>query len=338
MKYPFLFLLFLFSFTAFGQLGGRATYQFLNLMSSPRQAALGGKIITNYDYDPDSAVYNPANINYEMDNQLSVNYVNYLADINYGTASYAYQWDRRVQVLHAAVTYINYGTFDGRDEDGNPTGDFGGSEAALSLGYALQIGRTDFHVGANAKLITSTLAEYSSVGGAIDLGLTYNYEDWDLNAAFVVRNIGTQFTPFVDTIEKLPLEIDAGVSQIVPNVPIRWHLTFENLQLLGIAFENDARGTTDLNGITTPEEVGILDNVVRHTIVGVELFPRGGFNIRLGYNFRRSEELRIINQRSFAGLSAGFGIKINKVRFNYAYARFNSAAASSFFGIGIDLK
>lgn len=324
--------------TAMSQLGGRGTYQFLNLMSSPRQAALGGKIITNYDYDPDSALYNPATINYRMDNQLSANYVNYLADINYGTASYAYLWDRRTQVLHASITYINYGSFDGRDETGQFTGEFGGGEAALSIGYATNIPYTNIHVGANVKFITSQLAEFNSVGGAIDIGAIYNYEDWDLNAAVVVRNIGTQFTPYVDTIEKLPLEIDAGISQIVPNVPIRWHLTFENLQLWNIAFQNEANSTTDLEGNVTSEEIGFLDNVVRHTIVGVELFPRGGFNLRLGYNFRRSEELRIINQRSFAGLSAGFGIKINKMRFNYAYARYNSAAASSFFGIGIDLQ
>lgn len=326
------------SSTALCQLGGRGTYQFLNLISSPRQAALGGKIITNYDYDPDSALYNPATINYRMDNQLSANYVDYFADINYGTASYAYLVDRRTQVIHAGVTYINYGTFDGRDETGQSTGDFTGSEAAVSVGYAINIPRTNFHLGANVKFITSTLAEFSSLGGAIDLGAIYNYEEWDLNAALVIRNIGTQFTPFVDTIEKLPLEIDAGISQIVPNVPIRWHLTFENLQLWNIAFENEARGTVDLEGNVTPEEIGILDNVIRHTIVGVELFPKGGFNLRFGYNFRRSEELRIINQRSFAGLSAGFGIKINKIRFNYAFARFNSAASSSFFGIGIDLK
>lgn len=326
------------SSTALCQLGGRGTYQFLNLISSPRQAALGGKIITNYDYDPDSALYNPATINYRMDNQLSANYVDYFADINYGTASYAYLVDRRTQVIHAGVTYINYGTFDGRDETGQSTGDFTGSEAAVSVGYAINIPRTNFHLGANVKFITSTLAEFSSLGGAIDLGAIYNYEEWDLNAALVIRNIGTQFTPFVDTIEKLPLEIDAGISQIVPNVPIRWHLTFENLQLWNIAFENEARGTLDLEGNVTPEEIGILDNVIRHTIVGVELFPKGGFNLRFGYNFRRSEELRIINQRSFAGLSAGFGIKINKIRFNYAFARFNSAASSSFFGIGIDLK
>lgn len=326
------------SSTALCQLGGRGTYQFLNLISSPRQAALGGKIITNYDYDPDSALYNPATINYRMDNQLSANYVDYFADINYGTASYAYLVDRRTQVIHAGVTYINYGTFDGRDETGQSTGDFTGSEAAVSVGYAINIPRTNFHLGANVKFITSTLAEFSSLGGAIDLGAIYNYEEWDLNAALVIRNIGTQFTPFVDTIEKLPLEIDAGISQIVPNVPIRWHLTFENLQLWNIAFENEARGTVDLEGNVTPEEIGILDNVIRHTIVGVELFPKGGFNLRFGYNFRRSEELRIINQRSFAGLSAGFGIKINKIRFNYAFARYNSAASSSFFGIGIDLK
>ncbi len=326
------------SFVAKSQLGGRATYQFLNLMSSPRQAAMGGKVITNYDYDPDSALYNPANINYRMDNQLAVNYVNYLSDINYGTASYAYMWDRRTQVLHAGVTYINYGTFDGRDENGSATGDFGGGEAALSLGYAINVPNTNLHVGSNLKFITSTLAEYSSAGVALDIGTTYNFEEWDLNAAFVIRNLGTQITTYVDTYEKLPLEIDAGISQIVPNVPIRWHLTFENLQLWNIAFQNESRSTTDLDGNVTEEKIGFLDNVVRHTILGIELFPESGFNLRLGYNFRRGEELRIINQRSFAGISAGFGIKINKMRFNYAYARYNSAAASSFFGLGIDLQ
>ena len=336
-KLLFVVLFFISSF-CYAQLGGRATYQFLNLSTSPRQAALGGKVITNYDYDPDSALYNPATINYRMDNQLSVNYVNFLADINYGTASYAYLWDRRTQVIHAGITYINYGTFDGRDENGNPTGDFGGGEAALSLGYAVNIPRTDFHIGANVKFITSKLEQFTSVGVATDLGFIYNYEDWDLNIAAVVRNLGTQITPYVDTFEKLPLEVDAGISQIVPNVPIRWHLTFENLQLWNIAFENEARGTTDLDGNTVGEEIGFLDNVIRHTIVGVELFPKSGFNIRLGYNFRRSEELRIINQRSFAGISAGIGVKINKIRFNYAYARFNSVASSSLFGLNIDLQ
>lgn len=330
--------LFLFTTMAWSQLGGRSTYQFLNLVSSPKQAALGGKVLTDYSYDPTSALFNPATINAEMDNQLSINYVNYLADINYGTASYAYLWDRRTQVFHTGITYINYGQFDGYDENGNSTGDFSGGEVALSLGYAYNIPYSDIYVGANVKLISSKLEEYTSLGGAVDLGVIYIYEDLNLNFAAVIRNIGTQFTSYDATREKLPLEIDAGLSQLVPNVPIRWHLTFENLQVWNIAFENSAREISDLQGNSTPEKINFIDNAFRHLIIGAELFPESGFNLRLGYNFRRGEELRIIDQRSFAGLSAGFSIKFNKLRLSYSYARYNSAASSGFFGLNIDLQ
>ena len=128
----FLFAL-LFATTTYAQVGGRSTYQFLNLLNSPRQAALGGKVVTNYDYDPTQGLFNPASINPAMDNQLSVNFVDYLGDVTYGTASYAYLWDRRTQVLHMGVTYINYGKFDGYDEQGNETSSFSGGEVALSF-------------------------------------------------------------------------------------------------------------------------------------------------------------------------------------------------------------
>src|SRR5690606_9857840 len=120
--------------SVFAQLGGESTYQFLNLVSSPRQAALGGKVYTNVDYDVSQGLYNPATINVDMDNQLALNYTSYLGGISYGTAAYAYTWDRRVQTFHVGMTYINYGSFDGYDEFGNPTGSFTGNEAALSLG------------------------------------------------------------------------------------------------------------------------------------------------------------------------------------------------------------
>lgn len=333
-----LVLLFFGTATVWGQLGGRATYQFLNLVSSPKQAALGGKVLTDYSYDPTSALFNPATINGEMDNQLSLNYVNYLADVNYGTASYAYLYDRRTQVIHAGVTYVNYGEFDGYDESGNETSNFSGGEVALSLGYAYNIPFSDFYVGANVKLISSKLERYISFGAAADLGFIYVNEELKLNIAGVVRNMGAQITTYDAVRERLPLEVDVGFSQQLPRVPLRWHLTFENLQRWNIAFANPSRATTDFNGNEIPEKVGFFDNVIRHTILGAEIFPEGVFNIRLGYNFRRSEELRIVDQRSFAGLSAGFSIKFNKLRLSYSYARYNSAASSSFFGLNMDLQ
>ena len=148
-KVLFLLTSLLFVTVLTAQIGGRSTYQFLNLVNSPRQAALGGKVVTNYDYDPTQALFNPATINAKMDNQLSLNYVNYIGDVNYGSASYAYLWDRRTQVLHTGITYVNYGQFAGYDEMGDPTDSFSGSEVALSFGHARNVAFTNFHIGGN---------------------------------------------------------------------------------------------------------------------------------------------------------------------------------------------
>lgn len=331
-------LILLFGAFGYAQLGGQSTYQFLNLVSSPRQAALGGKVLTNIDYDVTQGLYNPSAINPEMDNQFALNFSNYLGGIAYGTAAYAYTWDRRTQTFHAGMTYINYGDFDGYDENGISTGTFTGTEAALSLGYALQIGYSDFYFGANLKFITSTLEQYNSFGIATDLGLMYVNQDLEFQAALVVRNLGTQITTYAGQNESLPLDITLGLSQTLEHVPLRWHLTFENLQQWPIAEANPARTTTDLEGNQTQEKVGFLSNVIRHTILGAELFPDKGFNIRLGYNFRRAEELRIVDQRNFSGLSAGFALKINKLRFSYTHAKYTAASNANFFGLNIDLK
>jgi len=322
----------------FAQVGGEATFQFLNLVSSPRQAALGGKVITNYDYDVTSGLFNPASINEEMDNQLAVNYSSYLGGISYGTAAYAYTWDRHVQTLHIGMTYINYGEFDGYDQNAVSTGTFTGNEAALSAGYAYQIPFTDFFVGANLKMITSKLEQYNSIGVAADFGAMYINEKLDFHAALSVRNLGTQIVTYAGLNEKLPLEISLGLSQTLENVPLRWHLTFENLQRWPLSFSNPARATTDLDGNQTQEEVSFLGELMRHTILGAELFPERGFSIRLGYNFRRAEELRLEEQRNFSGLSFGVGIKLNKMRFSYTHARYTSASNASFFGLQIDLR
>ena len=336
-KLLFLFL-FLLSATTFGQIGGKSVYQFLNLAQSPRQAALGGKTVTVVDYDVNQAFYNPATINAEMHNRLSANYGSYFGEVSYGTAAYAYTYDRHLQTFHAGISYVNYGTFEGRDELGNLTSDFTGSEAALSVGYAYNIPWTDMFVGANAKLISSTLESYNSWGAAVDLGFLYVDYDNDINYGLTVRNLGFQIKPYQDTNEKLPLAIDAGISQLMENVPIRWHMTFENLQEWNIAFSNPNRAEGSLDGGSEEEKVSFFNNALRHVILGAELFPEKGFNIRLGYNFRRSEELRILEQRHFSGISVGFGLRFGKVKFDYSYSRYTVAANTSLFGLTIDLE
>lgn len=336
-KKHIVFLLLLFFTQTYSQVGGKSVYQFLNLVSSPRQAALGGKTITTYDYDVNQPMFNPASLNEQMDGKLAVNYANYLGDVSYGTAAYAYTYDRHLQTFHAGVTYVNYGKFDGRNEFGEATGEFTGGEIALSLGYAYNIPFSDVYIGANAKFISSTLESYQSVGVAADIGAIYKDEKNDINYALVIRNFGTQISTYAGEREKLPFEVMVGISQELEYVPIRWHLTLENLQQWKVSFANPARGEQTIDGAVIPEKVGFLGNAMRHVIFGAELFPQKMFNIRLSYNFRRAAELKLVEQRTFSGISAGFGIRFKKFRFDYAYSRYTLDANTSLFGLTINL-
>jgi len=338
LKKLLFFFFFLVCTVSHSQIGGKYIYQFLNLVTSPRQAALGGKVITIYDDDVNQVNFNPATLNVEMNNHLALNYGSYYKQVTYGTASYAYTYDRHLQTFQAGVNYVNYGNFEGYDENGQPTTEFTGSEIALSLGYAYNIPNTTVHLGANAKLISSALESYNSLGGAIDLGALFIDERNDVNWGLVIRNIGTQFTTYSGASEKLPLEIIAGVSQELDNVPIRWHLTLENLQQWNLAFSNPVRAQSSIDGSSTEEKVSVINNALRHVIVGVELFPKKAFNLRLGYNFRRAEELRLEEQRNFSGISVGFGLKMNKLKFNYSYSRYTLAGNTSLFGLTINLQ
>ena len=338
IKKLLLYILLFVCAVSYSQIGGKYTYQFLNLVTSPRQAALGGKVITIYDNDVNQAHYNPATINEEMDNNLALNYGSYFKEVTYGTASYAYTYDRHLQTFQAGVNYVNYGSFEGYDENGQPTSNFTGSEVALSVGYAYNIPYTDIHIGASAKLISSTLESYHSLGGALDIGAVFIDEKNDINWALVIRNIGTQFSSYNGVSERLPLEIIAGVSQELENVPIRWHLTLENLQQWNIAFVNPSQSQSSLDGQKKKKKVSFVNNTLRHVIMGVELFPKKAFNLRVGYNFRRAEELRLLEQRNFSGVSLGFGLKMNKLKFNYSYSRYTLAGNTSLFGLTMNFQ
>jgi hypothetical protein len=337
LKKNIIFFLFMICSISQAQIGGKHTYQFLNLVASPRQAALGGKNITIYDDDVNQGLFNPAAINEEMNQLLAVNYGSYFGEVNYGSASYAFTYDRRINTFLFGVNYVNYGKFEGYDEFGQPTAEFSGSEVAVSAGYSYHIPNSNVFIGLNGKLITSNLESYSSFGGALDVGFIYINEQDYVNWSLVFRNMGTQFTTYNDVRESLPFEIIAGVSQELENVPVRWHLTLENLQQWDVSFSNPSEAKTSLDGVITPKKVSFLGNAMRHTIFGVELFPKKAFNVRLGYNFRRASELRVQEVRSFSGLTLGFGLKLSNLKFNYSYSRFTVAGNTSLFGLTLKL-
>ncbi len=325
------------SLNLYAQVGGESIYNFLNLTGSARQAALGGKVITLLD-DVNQPLWNPATINQNLDNKLGVNYLNYLGDISYASASYAYMFNQHSGTFHMGVTYLNYGKFIGADEEGVETGEFGAHDLAFSIGYAYNFHGTDFFIGGNLKFINSVIENYSSFGIGADLGFLYFNENRPFLFTVLVRNIGYQVSAYDEIREKLPLQVDLGAAYEMEKVPIKWHFTFDNLQQWNIAVSNPSNSSTDFDGNETEEEITFLNNAFRHLSVGAEFFPKSVFNIRMGYNFRRASELKLVNTRTFSGFTAGFGLNFNNFSFNYAFTKYHPASNSSTFSLQIDLN
>ena len=335
-KVSFWIFFFFFSTSTFSQVGGETVFQFLNLSSSSRQIALGGEVLTLMD-DVNQPIWNPSVINPELDRQLSINYASYLVGISIGSASYAHVISRRFGTIHGSINYLNYGTLIEADENGNETGTFKASDIAVSVGYAFNLPWTNVYMGFNGKLINSTISNFTSNGIAGDIAVLYYSPYKPYSFTIVARNMGTQIQSFDGTNEKLPFKVAIGGSYKLKYVPLKWHLTLDNLQQWNLAVPNPSNQTSDLEGNVTEEKISFFTNAIRHIVVGAELFPESAINLRAGYNFRRASELKLQNARSFSGISFGIGIKMNKFRFNYAFSKYHSASSSSTFSLQFDL-
>lgn len=325
MKKILVSLLFFVNFFSFAQ-GGNNVYTFLNIPVSARQAALGGDVVSIRDYDVNFAAVNPALLNIEMHNQLSVNAALYLADSKYGTLNYARDLQNG-NLVFASARYMDYGKTPRTDEAGFQNGEFGAADAAIGLGYAKQF-EDEWTIGASVQFVTSNIDTYSSMAVAGTAGVSYHFEKTNETVGLVFRNFGYQIKAFDIERELLPFRVDLGYTKILKNFPAAITITAHDLQKLDIS------ATTDVNG----QEVKLPRKILDHLSIGAEFFPESAFNLRLGYNVKRGNELAVLDQRSFTGLSAGFGIKFSKFRFDFAHVRYHNASNVNQLGISIDLS
>jgi len=115
-----LILLFLIAGQAAGQTGGNNTFEFLNLPASARIAGLGDNYFASKDGDIGLALTNPSMIASDFDNNLSLNFVDYFSDINYGSVMYGNTFNKAGSFV-GSLQFIDYGKFIYADETGVTT-------------------------------------------------------------------------------------------------------------------------------------------------------------------------------------------------------------------------
>lgn len=315
---------------------GENTYEFLNLPNNAHTGALGGSNVSHYDADLGMVYNNPALLRDTMSEQLSINYINYFADVNFGYVSYARR-TKNYGTFAMGLQYINYGTFDHTDETGFELGTFSAQESAFGLMWSYKVTR-HWNVGVNLKQIFSNFEQYSSYGIVFDAGINYYRPEQYFSAGLVLKNFGTQITTYVDNnFEKMPFEIQAGVTKKLAHAPFRFSLTAIHLQAPDLSYKSNLVSSSAFDN-QNAKEISFGNNVFRHVVMGVEFLPFKNFFLAAGYNFQRRYELANDNNLSTVGVSWGFGLKISKFKVSYGSARYHLAGTSNHFSISTNLS
>ncbi|MBK8491634.1 MAG: type IX secretion system protein PorQ [Saprospirales bacterium] len=344
MRSFILFLVFsAFSISIQAQIGGAAVYQFLQFAPSARVSALGGNLITVRDDDVNLAFANPALLNARMHHALSFSHNLYLAGIQNGYVAYGYHLPKGDITLHGGLQYVSYGTFDATDDIGTVTGDFKAAEYAITVGAGKQLYER-LSVGANLKFVTSQLESYHSVGLAADLAATFFDTTRNFAASLVLRNIGGQLSTYSEgNREKIPYDMQVGISQRLRYLPFRFSIIYHHLHRWNVTYDDPNAVESVLFLGEAPKESQFslfADNLFRHFIFSGEfLFGRNEpLRLRFGYNHLLRKELSVENFRSLTGFTFGIGIKVNRFRIDYGRGIYHLAGGLNHFTLSTNLS
>lgn len=283
----------------------KTVYNFLRLPVSAHAAALGGENISIDDDDPTLVFHNPALASNVADRSLNLNYMTYMEGVKVASASFVKAFrERATWALEAQ--YVDYGTMKHTTVNNEVLGDVSAKDIAVGGTFTYTLS-DKIAGGVTAKFVSSSLAGYNSIGVAVDLGVNYLNPDLGLSLSAVARNLGGQLKAYEDDFEKLPFDLQLGVSKRLGESPLRFSVTMTRLH--------------DWD-----------DKFINHFIFGAEAFLSDNIWLGGGINPRRSDDMKISDGESEsshgAGFSLGGGLQLDRFKLQVAYGKYHVSASS----------
>ena len=305
MKKHILLLLTILSVTIAGAQESKEVYSFLRLPVSAHAAALGGDNITFMDDDPTVIFHNPALLNNVSDKSINVNFMTYMEGSNTASASFVRAFKERA-TWGVSAQYMAYGSIKETTVDNVETGTFSPKDIALAGSFAYMLGN-NFSGGITGRFISSTIANYSSAAVAVDLGVNYFNETIGMSVSAVAKNLGGQIKAYHDDFERIPFDLQIGISKQFERAPLVLHATMNRLNNWEQGF-------------------------IKHLAVGADIKIGQTVYLAAGYNFRRSSEMKITENEGSsshgAGISLGAGLQLQRFKLQLAYAKYHVSAYS----------
>ncbi len=323
-----LFLLLLVPLRA--QVAGMNTLSLLQMPSSARTAALGMSYLPLFDpADINIGIDNPSFITDACHQRLALNYVGLFAGANFGSVAYGYDFEKLGAFLFG-FSFNSYGSFAGYDEEEVYQGDFYAADYALSIGWGRHID-SSFSIGATFKPVLSQYESYTAFAFSIDLAASYVSPSKQFAATLMARNIGAQLATFSGTVESIPFDLSAALSYKVANAPFRLFFELNQLHRWNLAYDDplDPEVTTDpytgealakpwYSGVTT-----VIDQIARHTALGVELSINNLLFARVAYRYRQNAEMGADARTSINTSAFSYGLGLRTKKFEFSFARRN---------------
>lgn len=303
-----------FNFLSISAQESQTAYNFLRLPVSAHVAAVGGDNITLTDDDATLIFHNPALINGVSDKTINLNFMTYMQGAKTASAAFVKGAGDRA-TWGVTAQYMDYGTMKQTTSNNEDLGTFSARDIAVggTFAYALT---NSLSGGITAKFISSHIAGYNSMAVGVDLGLNYYDEEryWSLSA--VARNLGGQVKAYDDEFERIPLDLQVGISKRLTAAPLRFHVTLSRL---------------------TEWDQGIG----RHFAIGADLMLGQSIYLAAGYNFRRASEMKISDSDGSsahgAGLSLGAGLQLERFKLHIGYGKYHVSASSILINISYAL-
>lgn len=312
---------------AHAQIGNEA-YGFLRLPSSSHASALGGYNVSIIEPDPALGFHNPALLGGEMDNMVNLNYLNYISDINAGSAIYTKAFKER-GTWGAGATFFSYGKIKEYSKENEYIGDVSAKDIALQGFFSYDLSGK-WRGGLSLKFLYSSMAEYHSMGLGVDAGLSYYDADKKLSFGFAFKNIGAQLKSYYDERQKMPWDIQLGISKQMAHAPLRFSLTamYLNKWKLNYIDESDKEYKGDSFGKT----------FLKHLVIGVDWLPSENLWIGVGYNPKRAMDMKLDGANALAGFSAGAGLHVKMFDVSASVAKYHPSALSFMISLSTSLS
>ena len=324
-----LFILFfsLLGLTVVAQTGDTG-YTILRYPTSARANALGGNNVSLVERDPSLIYHNPALLGAEMDQMLNLNYLNYISDINVGSALFT-KAIKEKGAWGVGASFFSQGNIRGMSEEGLPTGDFTAKDISINGFYSHDLSE-HWRGGVSLKFLYSNIGDYSSMGLAVDAGLSYYDSEKDFSFGFIFKSIGAQLKAYEDERQKLPWDIQMGISKRMAHAPIRLSLTAMYLNKWKINYVDDSDSEY--------EEDDFFKSFIKHLVIGIDYVPSENFWLGIGYNPKRALDMKLQGGNALAGFSGGAGVRIKMFDVGVSVAKYHPSALSFMLSLSTTLS